>query len=60
MSKRKIILSRLSKASVCLPLLFIRGTKIFGATLYVNPGESIQVAVDQAGPGDEVIVREGS
>ena len=29
------------------------------ATHYVNPGESIQVAVDTAAPGDTIIIRDG-
>jgi hypothetical protein len=30
------------------------------ATDYVNPGESIQAAVDDADPGDTIIVRDGT
>lgn len=45
---------------VCLPLLLILASKIFAATYSVQSGESIQSALDQAGPGDEVIVHAGT
>jgi len=32
---------------------------VSAATIYVNPGESIQAAIDAANPGDVIIVRDG-
>ena len=44
--------------SVILILLF--GAFAEGATIFVSPGQSIQAAIDRAGPGDEVIVKPGT
>jgi len=46
--------------AVLFPMLVASVGCTSGTTHYVNPGESIQAAVDAADPGDTIIVRDGT
>ena len=59
-SGRRILIGLLC-AFLLTVLAFVSGGCVSAATTYyVNPGESIQAAVTAAGPGDTIIVRDGT
>ena len=49
----------LKNLSICMLMLALVSTAAVADIHYVNPGESIQAAIDAADPGDEIAVFPG-
>jgi parallel beta-helix repeat protein len=59
-SERRKFGMALAFAVLFATMAFVSAGCASGTTHYVNPGESIQTAVDVADPGDTIIVRDGT